>query len=287
MNDFWTYTVWYVLLAAVTLCELAVVLPRAGNPRLALAFYLTLVGIVLNFETVVLVFLKAYAYYPLLLQTSPVTFDRIVAGNLFSQTSVAATALLVAIFDLDFRWWVALAALYGLVEEAFLALGVYAHNWYRTWMTLLGLLVYFWLAKTMYAALLRGVRPLVFYCYVFLGLYPLCVITIVWGFMVSGYLSFSTALFPDPESSRYFLRLAIYATPAATVMMVVRYRGLSLFGAALAVLALYLFYYICSWFGLIVIREGWFWAVTTMTNVWMYASVRLISWLYADVKLKP
>ncbi|HWQ62287.1 MAG TPA: hypothetical protein VN521_08240 [Negativicutes bacterium] len=223
MSHFWTYTVWYVILGILTLVQLAAVLVRADNRRLALAFYLTITGIVLNFDTVVLIFLKAYAYYPLLLQTSPEPFDRILAGSLISQTSVAATALLVTVFGLGFRWLVALAGLYSLVEEAFLALGVYAQNGYKTWMTVVGMLVYFRLAKKLYAALRRGVGPFALYCYVALGLFPLYVVTIVWAFMLSGHLAFSTTLLADPVNSRYFLCLAVYAAPAAVVMMSVRH----------------------------------------------------------------
>lgn len=284
MSHFWNYTVWYVLLANITVIQLAFIYTRADNRRLALGFWLTLAGIVLAFETVILILLRAYEYYPMLLQTSPFPFDRSLAGSLFSQFSVAATALLVAVLGLDWRWWAVLAALYGLVEEGFMALGVYAQNWYRTWMTVAGLPVYFGLAKSLYAALRRGGGPPLFYCCVALGLFPLYVVTIVWAFMLSGHLAFCTALFGDQVISRYFLAMAVYIVPAGAAMMLVRFAGWPWSAKAALTAALYLFYYECGQYGLIIIREGWFMTVTTATTAWAYASVWLLDRLYSDVK---
>lgn len=281
MNHFWTYTVWYVLLGVITLGEIAAALVLAGDRRLVIGLYLILAGIVLSFETVILIFLDAYAYYPMLLQTSPVSFDRILAGNLFSQTSVAATALLVAVFGLRFRWQAALAGLYGLVEEAFLALGIYAHNWYMTWMTVVGLLVYFQLARQLFAALRRGIGPHIFYGCVAAGLFPLYIVTIVWGFMVPGHLDFGAGLFGDPVKSRYFLCLALYAVPASAVMMLVRYAGWPWPAKAVLVSALWLFFHVNGQFGFIIFRQGWFWIITAVTNAWLYASVALMDRLLA------
>lgn len=284
MNDFWAYTVWYALLAVVALCELVFALAKAENRRLALGLYLTLTGLALSFETPVLIIFKAYAYYPMLLQTCPFPFDRVLAGSLFSETSVAATALLVAVLGLGFRWQAVLAGLYGLIEEAFLALGVYDHNWYQTWMTVISLLVYFQLAKTLYAALVRGVRPVVFYGSVALGLFPLYLVTIPWALMISGQLDFSRSFLADPIMSRYLLCLVVYAVPAAAVMMSVRYARWPCRAKAAAVAALWLFYYLGSRLDIIVISEGGFWTVNTVTTVWMYISVLAMDRLYADVR---
>jgi hypothetical protein len=284
MNDFGTYTVWYILLAVLAACQLAFALALAEDRRPALALYLALAGIVLSFETVILIIFKAYAYYPMLLQTCPEPFDRILAGNLFSQFTVAATALLVAVRGLQLRWQLVLALAYGLIEELFLFLGVYAHNWYRTWMTVLGLLVYFQLARTLLAYMRRGLKPPLYYACVALGLFPLYVVTVMWGFMVSGHLGFSRTVLADPVASIYFLCLAVFSIPAAAVMMLIRYRPLAGVRAALAVLALFLFYLACARLGLIIIKEGWFFVVTAVTAVWMYLSVLLMDWLCAPAR---
>jgi hypothetical protein len=279
---FWSNTVWYILLGAVTVVEVVFVIIRAKAHRLVFAFYLTILGIVLSFETAVLIFMKAYVYYPMILKEPPFAFDAILAGNLFSQFSVAATALLVTIFDLGFQWFVFFALLYGIIEELFLMLGIYSHNWYQTWMTVIGLLLYFWLSKKIYGTIVKGVTPAVYYGYVFLGLFPLYVITIMWGFMVSVHLSFSTTLFSDPVNSRYFLCLAAYSVPAAVVMMAIYYLKLRWFWNAGAVIFLYGFYYVGCKLNLIVIREGWFMVVNTITMLWMYLSVMIMDKLYTS-----
>jgi hypothetical protein len=276
MNHFWTYTIWYILLGLTAVGELAVAFALARNRRMAAGLYLILAGVVLSFETMILIFCKAYAYYPMLLQTSPDPFDRVLAGNLFSQFSVAATALLVAILDLDFRWSLLLAAAYGLIEELFLALGIYSHNWYRTWITVIGLLLYFQLAKTLHVALLRGVRPAVFYGFVFIGLFPLYVVTIVWAFMVSGHLAFNTAVLSDPVNSRYFLALAVYTGPGGVDVMYTYYSRSGQLRKALAAAALFLFYGVSVKLGLIVIPAGWFLTVTAATTAWAYVSVAIM-----------
>ena len=284
LDHFWTYTIWYILLGLTAVGELAAAFVLARNRRLAFGLYFILAGIVLTFETMILIFGKAYAYYPMLLQTSPDPFDRVLAGNLFSQFSVAATALLVAILDLDFRWSLLLAAAYGLIEELFLALGIYSHNWYRTWMTVLGLLLYFQLAKTLAAFLLRSVRPVAFYGCIFFGLFPLYVVTIVWAFMVSGHLSFSTAIMSDPVNSRYVLLLALYAAPGGAATMYLYYSRPSRLRKALAVAALSLVYTVGVKLGLIIIPAGWFLPVTAATTAWAYLSVAFMDWLLRQAR---
>ena len=71
MNYFWTNTIWYVLLGVLTLIELIFVMVIVENRKLTIAFYLTLLGIVLNFETTIFIFLDAYAYYPMIIKNPP------------------------------------------------------------------------------------------------------------------------------------------------------------------------------------------------------------------------
>ncbi|MDR7865432.1 MAG: hypothetical protein RIN56_01380 [Sporomusaceae bacterium] len=288
MDHFWTYTLWYILLGLTTVGELAAAFLLARNRRLAFGLYFILAGVVLSFETMILIFGKAYTYYPMLLQTSPDPFDRVLAGNLFSQFSVAATALLVAILGLDFRWSLLLAAAYGLVEELFLALGIYSHNWYRTWMTVIGLFLYFQLAKNLNAALLlRGISSAVLYGCIFIGLFPLYIVTIVWALMVSGHLSFSAAILPDPVDSRYLLVLAVYTVPGAAAALYMYYARPGLLRKALAAAALFLLYFVGAAHGLIIIPDGLFLPVTAATTIWAYLSVAFMDWLLRQTRTPP
>lgn len=279
-STFWTYTIWYVLLGIITLFELIIVILNAKNRRQIFAFYLTILGIILSLETIILIFMKAYTYYPMVLKDPPFYFDAVLAGNLFSQFSISATALWITTFNLDFHWFVIFSVIYSMIEELFLALGIYSHNWYQTWMTAVGMLLYFSISKRIYATIIQGVNSVVFYGYIFLGLFPLYVITILWGFMVSGHLSFSTSVFSDPVSSRYFLCLAVFAIPSAVVMMLIYYSSMQWTWRAAAIVMLYIFYYIGCELDLIVIAKGWFAIITTTTMLWMYLSVIVMDKLY-------
>lgn len=285
-STFWTYTIWYVLLGIITVFELIIVILKAKNRRQVVAFYLIILGIVLSYETIILIFMKAYTYYPMLLKDPPFPFDAVLAGNLFSQFSVSATALWITIFNLEFHWFVIFAVIYSMIEELFLALGIYSHNWYQTWMTFVGLLLYFWISKKIYATIIRGVNSVVLYAHIFLGLFPLYVITIMWGFMVSGHLSFSTTVLPDPVNSRYFLCLAIFSIPSAVVMMFIYYSSIQWVWKAMTVSMLYGFYDIACNLNLIIITEGWFATITTTTMLWMYLSVIIMDKLYDRKNLK-
>ncbi|WP_143187659.1 hypothetical protein [Desulfosporosinus lacus] len=49
-------------------------------------------------------------YYPMIIKNPPMPIDDMLMGNLFSQTSVSATALLVAVLNLKYYWYIIFAA---------------------------------------------------------------------------------------------------------------------------------------------------------------------------------
>jgi hypothetical protein len=74
-------------------------------------------------------------------------YDDGVVGNYFSQFSVSATAMLIAVYELNYYWYIIFAGAYGCIEELFLKLGIYEQYWYRTWMTVASLPVLSWIGK--------------------------------------------------------------------------------------------------------------------------------------------
>lgn len=282
MSNFWTHTIWYILLGVLTLFEVIYVMIKTEHRHLAFAFYITLLGIVLNIETLILIFLGSYAYYPMIIHSSP--FDDMLAGNLFSQFSLAATALLIIVLDFNYYWFFIFAVLYGMLEEAFIALGVYSHNWYQTWMTVTGFPLYLWIAKKMYAHALRGMNPLFHYVYIYLGLFSLHVITIIWGLLLAGYIEFNNSVLADPIHSRYFLVLAIVFVPTSISMMIVYYSRIKAAWKISIVFALYAFYYLSYKFNLMWIKEGWFLLISTVLILWMYLSILMLDRLYRSEK---
>jgi len=278
MNYFWTNTIWYVLLGVSTIFEVLCSIIKAKRRKFAFAFYLTLVGQVLFFETMILIVFKAYNYYPMIIHTSP--FDDVLSGNLFSQFSVAATALLVAVFNLEFYWIIILSGLYGLIEELFLALGIYSHNWYQTWMTVVSLNIYFWWAKRNYLRGLKEIKPLRYYVYIIFGLFPLDVITILWGFILSGNQNYSRNFIPDPIRSPYVLAIFYYLFVAIILVLIyfLKFKWswkstviIAIYGVNFLLYKLHIIYFF---------NIGWFIIFSTATIFPMYLSIVLLDYLF-------
>ena len=281
MNYFWTNTIWYILLGILTVIELVFVLVKAKRPYLAFAFYLTVAGITLSFETIILIFLKSYAYYPKILKNPPMPFDDILAGNLFSQFSVAATVLLVTVLNLNYYWFFIFAGMYGIIEETFLALGIYSHNWYRTWMTVTMLPLAFWSGKYMYSKLNNGIKPIFYYVYILFALFPLYIIAFNWILMLLRLRTFNYFVLPDPVMSPYFLALIHFFLLAIPIMFIHFYKvKLQLHWKVIVILMLYAIDYVGYKSGLIVIKDGWFLPISTLSIFWIYASVFIADKLY-------
>jgi hypothetical protein len=282
-STFWTNTIWYLFLGISAILEFSVVIIKVKNRRLTIAFYFTLVGIVLNFENIILIYFKSYTYFPMILKYARYSFDDVLAGNLFSQFSVAATVLLVVIFNLKYYWNLIFAAIYGVIEEIFLALGIYTHNWYRTWMTVFSMLVAFWLAKKMYLKINQGVKAIYYYGYVYLALFTLYTITFQWGGLISGIIASNTTIFADPIVSRYTLATIFFSVSTSIVMMVIYFSKPKWYGSLAFIAILYFKDYLGLKFNLIWVKGGWFFPVTTLSYIWMYASIFMMDKLYGGV----
>lgn len=280
MNYFWTNTIWYVLLGVLTLIELIFVMVRAENRRLTIAFYLTLLGIVLHFETTIFIFFDAYAYYPMIIKNPPMPIDDMLMGNLFSQTSVSATALLITVLNLKYYWFILFAVMYGIIEELFLSLGIYSHNWYQTWMTVVGLPIYFWIAKKMYEKIVKGIKPLFYYAYIYLGLFFPTSATLTHMFLiVTRHQDFNTTLLSDPVTSRFLIFWVHFHLLSIPLMLIYLLR-FKFFWKAGVILGLYITYYIGYKLNLIWIKEGWFLPVSTVNIFGMYLSIVILDKLY-------
>lgn len=280
MNYFWTNTIWYILLGILTLIELIFVMFRTENRKLMIAFFLTITGIVLHFETTIFIFLKAYVYYPMILKSPPMPIDDMLLGNLFSQTSVAATALLAAVLNLKYYWYIIFAVAYGIIEELFLALGIYSHNWYQTWMTVVSLPIYLWIAKIMYEKITRGIKPLFYYVYIYLGLFLPNSPTLTHILLIiTRHQDFSTTLLPDPVISRFLIFWVHFHLLSIPIMLMYFLRFKLIF-KTLVILALYIIYFIGYKLNLIWIKEGWFLPVSTANIFGMFLSVVILDKLY-------
>ena len=146
---FFSHTIWYVLLGLSTILELAYVFIKTDQRKLMFGLFLTIAGILFIIEIQVLGVFRAYDYHPMIAaHISPI--DDSIIGNVFSQFSIAATALLLSFLKLKKYWYLICALIYGGIEELFLYLGIYHHHWYKTWMTVVGFTVLLWLMSRIY-----------------------------------------------------------------------------------------------------------------------------------------
>lgn len=279
-SGFWSNTIWFVLLGVSTLIELALILIKAKRPKLMLAFFLTVSGITFFYEMSILSYFKAYAYYPMLIPDSPP--DDYIAGNLFSQFSVSATAVLISVFNLKNYWFFIFAAAYGLIEELFLKMGVYEHYWYRTWMTVISLLLLFWITKKMYTSI-KHTGFVWRYIYIFFGTLALFMHANIWTLKLSGIQMFSESFLPDKERSLVVLT-GLYFLLLSNIMMAVYFSKIKWWWKSAVVLALYAAHYSAAKLQLIYYKEGWFFIIATISIFSMYIYIFIINKLYVQTE---
>ncbi|WP_047980201.1 hypothetical protein [Ornithinibacillus contaminans] len=274
---FWTNTVWFILLGLTTIITLVVIFAKVKNRKTALAFYITMSGFAFSFEMVIMSYFKAYTYYPMLIPSS--LSDDSVAGNLFSQFSVTATAMLIAVLKLKYYWYVIFILLYAGIEELFLSLGIYQHNWYRTWMTMTLLPIFFWITKHAYRICLTQLKGFLFYVYIYLGLVTLHQNTILWVLRITGLQTFSEGLLSEKEQSMITISF-IYMILINVITILIYFTGIR-WGRKLVVIALlYIAHFLAMVFDLIIYKEGWFW-ISTSISIWsVYFYTYLLDKLY-------
>jgi hypothetical protein len=210
MQHFWTNTIWYILLCITTVIELLYVLLKAQDRRRMFALFLSFSGLAYIIEILIVAVFKGYEYFPLIFhQISPL--DDTIMGNIFSQFSIAATALLVSFLGLRRYWYVICALLYGIIEQLFLYLGIYEQHGYATWMTVIGLSILLWVMKKMYQKAFREPGRIFRYVLTLLAVYVPYFLFLSWPFRLLGYPTFNQHLFSDESIVRTVCTLVNFA----------------------------------------------------------------------------
>lgn len=275
---FWTHTIWFILLGITTVIELIIIFAKVNNRKTTLAFYLTISGLTFCFEMIILSYLKAYTYFPMLIPSSPP--DDSIAGNLFSQFSVTATALVLTVFNLKYYWYVIFAVMYGGIEELFLALGIYKQHWYQTWMTIVLLLILFWLTKHAYRICFTSLKGFLLYVYIFLGLVTLHQNVIIWVLRLIGVQVFSEGVLSDKQHSLVLLS-SLYMLLLGVIIILIYFTRIRWGWKIAVIVLLYLAHFVAMTFDLIIYKAGWFW-VSTSISIWsMYGFTYMLDRLYA------
>ena len=280
MNYFWTNTIWFLLLGICTIVELIIILVKTNQRKFTIAFYLSVTGMVFSFEAIICCFLKAYNYYPMLIKWSQ--FHDTIAGNLFSQFSVAATALLIPVFRLSFLWCLIIGLLYGIIEEFFLHLDIFKHNWWSTGYTIVGIVLLCSIVRRVYHESRNFITPFTRYIYTFFGIYSLQMPIVVWAFRLTGIQNFNEHILADPGSS-YALLALIHLVILSNLIMSTYFAKLNWKWHLPIIISVYAGYYFLAKFDLIIIKQGWFWGFSSISIFSMYFFVFILDYLYRDV----
>lgn len=216
MNYFWTNSIWYIILALISIVLLSIVLTKSKRRKRDFGFFVAVFGLTLIIETVIYVFFRAYEYFPHFIPNSPPNDG--VMGNLVSQFSISSAALFVCVFKLPFRGVVLSAAVFYFIEKLFLLLGIYQHYWYKTWMTFVGIIILFEFIKRWYSVIFKSNSKVIQYITTLLGVLSLYLPTTNWIGILSGYFVVKANILIDP-----FISHAVVAIPKYLIQMNIIY----------------------------------------------------------------
>ncbi len=266
ISSFWNNTVWYIALAVLCVAIVAFTLAKSKDRKKTLAFFFAVLGLTYLIEVFLLIVTDAYAYYPKIASDS---FHESLIGNFFSQYSVSASAVLIAVLGLNAFWQLGFSVAYFLVDVLFVRLQIYSHNWYQSWYTLIGFFVYSWIIKKWYGKMFSHPSK------------PMYIATLALAsFSLGGNVIGTTLNFL--EIRRFALGLYEQATKDHTATGVIygllitfvliplcRMKGRP-FLKCLLLLAMIVFDYILFRFGVIQAKAGWFWAGTLIATLGRY-----------------
>lgn len=217
-------------------------------------FFLAIFGLTLFIETLIYIFLRAYEYYPQLIPNSPKNDG--VIGNIISQLSISATALLICVFNIPFKGIILAGASFYLIEELFLSLGIYKHYWYKSWITFVGLTILFQIIKKWYKLTFIGKNQVIQYITIMLGAIALFLPTTNWIGILSGYFEIKDDILIDPFISHAIVAIPKYLIMINLVYFLIKKRANWIWNIAMIIVTMScdsILYYT----KLMYVREGW------------------------------
>jgi hypothetical protein len=277
---FWSNTIWYIVLGVSTIIEMIFVLNKAKNIKHMIALFLIVSGMTFCIEITIYCFLKAYDYYPMITPQSPIN-DGLV-GNLFSQFSITATALLIVVLNLKYYWCYIFAGIYGIIEVLFLKLAIYSQNWYKTWMTILGLVILFGIVKKMSKSISIYTRYPWRYILMLFGLYPLHMVIIWWSILLTGIVGINRKILPDAMAS-YALISFLNLFILSITCMIINFSISKGWLKSVVLLFLYVTFYFAENLNIIYIKAGWFLIIATIDIFGMYWYVYFLDKLFNGI----
>ncbi|MBB6634221.1 hypothetical protein [Cohnella thailandensis] len=284
MEAFWSNTIWYCLLALLSILAAIYAFAKTDNAKHWVGFGFAVLGSTFVFETGILTFLNAYKYIPKI--SSDPFLDSII-GNYFSQFLITVTVLLVLIKKLSRIWRFIIAAAIVGIEEWFLKLGIYEHEWYRTWMTFVLLLFLLWMANVWHIYLARFPNRLVYYLTLFLGASALFSVAIVFIQFTYKIHVFHPVVFPNDYYRNQAVMIVSYRTIIVLLMMILYRAGWRWRWKAIAFAGILGVQALLVEIGIQSFKSGFFFPVSLAEIIGSYACVALIAYWLRQGQASP
>lgn len=281
MKTFWTNSIWYIALGLASIGLLCYILFKSKTRKRDFGFFLAVFGLTLLIETILYIFLKAYEYYPHIIPQSPK--DDGVVGNIISQISISTAALYVCVFDVSLGGIIISAAVFFLIEELFLALGIYQHYWYQSWITFVGVIILYQSIKKWYQSTTKGIRPVNWYITIMLGALALYLPTTNWIGILSGYFDIKEDILIDPFISHAVIAIPKYLMLLNAVYHLVEKKASLLWNAAF-ISTMVLLDAILYYTKIIHVKEGWLLIYSGISIFTAYLYINIMSKLLKRVQ---
>ncbi len=274
LNSFWSNTIWYILLLISSIITIIVTLKKSENRKFTIGFTLATLGFVYLVEAVLVLVLKSYQYYPKL---SADVFQDSVLGNYFSQVSISATSAFTIVFNLSYIWYFFFAFIYYLIEELFIKVGIYQHNWYKSIYTLIGFVPLFWFIKKWYYKLISSSKRVVFYITLFFGTFSISANSLTLPLKLLKIQIFKINFFGQLSKNHTAAGL-IYAFIVINIMIIL-YKSRSLPKKVIVFIIMCCLQFILYKFNIIYIKPGYFVIVTLIDLCGIYFWVAVLDHL--------
>jgi hypothetical protein len=287
-GTFWSHTIWYLLLAAVSIFVTVVIFIRSDNRKYAIGFGLAVMGLTFFSETGLLTLSNAYRYMPKL---SGDPFLDSIIGNYFSQFSITMSALLISTLQPPKIWYFIIAAAYCLVEILFIRLGIYQHHWYRTWYTFVLVLLLLWISQIWYRYMMHCPKTVIRYVTLFLGANAAFSITVIFFSYAFSLQVFHIAIFRNDYFRNQAVAIVSYRSIAILLMMILHGLKLRWWWKGGFLVVIFLLNYMLVRMGIQTFKDGLFWVVTLGNIIGSYCWVVVVDyWLKqgsVDMKRRP
>lgn len=275
---FWSNTIWYILLLFTSIIAIVLSLYKTRNLKLTIVFLFSVIGFTFVLEAILAIGLKAYVYHPKVVSDN---FLDSVFGNYFSQISISSTSVLIAIFDLSYRWFFLFSLIYFLIEELFIKLGIYEHFWYKSMYTTFGLIPLFWLVKKWYRKTLDSSSKFVNYVSLFLSVFAIYSFTIILSQRLLGIQIFKGNFFSEISKDHTTTGL-VYQFFVINILIIIYKARLHWFKKEMLFLCLFIIQYLLYYSGILYISNGWFFVVTMSDLVGCYCWIAAFHYLYQE-----